>query len=1205
MDASDNHTVSEPLRLTPKQQRLLDILRDKETEEYPISNWYLGALYTLDNSFNPDRMSQAAQSLRELLEKLPRVIEGSDVQGYHSDFAGMRRQLNERFLKDKESFPEGWKNKTINAHLAKTLSKFDVYLERNQQPNRKERIGKAVATIDPMVNRFSSEIQEMKRKRLLDLWRRLEDFAHHKSEPDEKEFRRCLEDLERTIYDLLAPITAQDQKEIQSILNCTVRSEADIDRIFFLIERRGANYVFFFKQAAETADASWLSHLDMRGYFDNPPDAEPIGEGRVNFPFWWPLHYLAKISKHAPDEVTNLVLGFPKVDNPNVYDDILEIALQLHGQESTKLMPKILQSLKLEHQVWTYQYADLLAHWTKENQVVAALELATILVAFVPDPRDKDKRKRRGENSQDLAAIATMAAETQLEPSPRTNRGEYCEIMSKGVRPLAEKEPYKVACTLINATANMIRLRTHQEGFDKDFDYSEIWCERLVEFEGDYEAADKSLVHTLTFACQSVYEKETDSIHDLDDALRNKHWRIFKRLRQHLYAQYPSEQTKPWIREMILAHEDYHRWEHSYEFQQMIQSACQHFGTALLAEEKRKHIFDCILNGPSKDGFTEEEFKQHQRRFHRKQFRPFVPVLFGEYKSYFQELENESAIPISDEDYPPIRTKSGAVGRRSPHSIDSLYDLTDTELLSVINEWEENELVSEGNSLVEINVEGLARAFQTVFTKSILPDANRLQFWIDNCGRIARPIYVRMMIDGMQTDVKQKNFDRLHEWLTFGEWILSQPNEGSDTDYSLGRQGDESRQNPDWYNSREIVGDFIDSCLEKDLDVPVTARGQIAKLLDMLCTQFDRHLDPNLYRGNLIDKAINSVRGRALRTLAKFGYWLRRHDSATELPEITAILEKRFAPETEHSLTLPEYAILGRDYRLFFTLNESWVTEHKSDFFPQDMLPAWLAAFSSFLHYNPPFERTFDIFRGDFDFALQCLTDLKKHGGSQEKELDIIGRHIKQNDPEEILIDSLSHHLFDYYLWGMYPLKGLARRNDHFSPLEQYFQLTADEREHWANLFYYVGDLLVNTEQLPKDLKDRIIAFFDWRLAEKDPLELQQFTGWLEAECLEAEWRLDAYAKVLDVYQTGDLSIATQVEVLCKLLPDHTARVIECFVKLTDASRHGNIYIYAEEAKTVLKAGLGSDNQEVRQNAERARENLLSVGRSDLLDLDD
>ena len=62
-----------------------------------------------------------------------------------------------------------------------------------------------------------------------------------------------------------------------------------------------------------------------------------------------------------------------------------------------------------------------------------------------------------------------------------------------------------------------------------------------------------------------------------------------------------------------------------------------------------------------------------------------------------------------------------------------------------------------------------------------------------------------------------------------------------------------------------------------------------------------------------------------------------------------------------------------------------------------------------------------------------------------------------------------------------------------------------DNREHWANLFNYVGNILRNTsDQLDKDLKDRIIAFFDWRFKGRELTELQQFTSWLQAECLEA-----------------------------------------------------------------------------------------------------
>ena len=98
---------------------------------------------------------------------------------------------------------------------------------------------------------------------------------------------------------------------------------------------------------------------------------------------------------------------------------------------------------------------------------------------------------------------------------------------------------------------------------------------------------------------------------------------------------------------------------------------------------------------------------------------------------------------------------------------------------------------------------------------------------------------------------------------------------------------------------------------------------------------------------------------------------------------------------------------------------------------------------------------------------------------------------------------------------------------------------------------------------------------------------------------------MDAYSKILDVCKSDDVSIAIEVEALCELLPDHTAKVLECFVKLTDGRRYDNIYIQTKEAKTILKAGLNSSDEKVRQNAAHARENLLREGRFDLLDLDD
>ncbi len=917
----------------------------------------------------------------------------------------------------------------------------------------------------------------------------------------------------------------------------------------------------------------WLKPLAERGYFKYPPKSLRFDDGTVQFPYWPEIRYLKNVCTDLPNEVIDLVVNLPKVDNPVVYDGILDIALQLTGKQSAKLRDKILEYTGMEHQLQTHKFAKILAKWTAENQTPAALELAKILIKSAPE----------------------------LDPVRKYSPSEYSNIISKGVSSLAEKEPYKVACLLIDTTKDMIHLRTHQEDRGTEADLSDIWCPRLRETDSDSGRPEKILVGTLTFVCEKVFEKPSNTVADLDKILRKQQWKIFKRLRHHLYAQYPNKETKPWIRELILTHKDYGLWEHHFEFQQMIRLACQHFKDTLLSEEERTRIFDAILKGPSKanyrhwiegwlgEKFTEERFKERQQRFHWMQLRPFESVLFGEYETRFRELENKINKPISDEDYPPYKNEVRSVGvsERSPRTPADLSNLTDEELLNFINEWEKDDESYENNSFVRINIETLANAFQTVFRESIIPDPNRLKFWMKKRDRIERPIYIRVMIYAMQALVKERNFDQLNEWLTFSEWVLSHPDREHNRDY---KQGDESRENQNWTNARRAVGDFIGVCLEKDVDVPITAREKLANILEMLCTQYDWNLDegnPNrLYRKDPLTEGINNTRSRALDNLAKFGFWLHRHEPQCKTPEVTTLLEKRFSSETGYLLTPPEYAILGKNYLSICNFNKKWAIAHKSDFFPQaeSKRQEWYAAFSSFMLCNGAVKQIFEIIKDDFNFALQHLSNFKKHNFIARQPIDIFGER-----------------LFTYYLWEMFPLKGQE------SLLEQFYQQTNEKREIWANLFNNIGHRLSSTgKDLDKNMKDSVKKFFNWRLKQKEPTELRYFTYWLQAECLEPKWRLKSYSKVIDVCKAEDCEVENweiYLKELCQMLPKHTAEVVECFLKLTHGIHNKNIYIQTEEANTILKLGLSSRDPVVSENAERALNNLLHAGKLEFMNL--
>ena len=931
----------------------------------------------------------------------------------------------------------------------------------------------------------------------------------------------------------------------------------------------------------------WIQPLAERGYFRSPPSVTPLEDGSIQFPFWPELQFLKNVTQDAPNEVVRITVGLPKVDNPRVYEDILDIALQLHGEQSAKLKPKILEYADIEYQFLVFRYADLLAHWTAERQTTAALELAEVLVQFSPDPDLESKQTRRKEKPDDWTTL--------LNPRPRLNQWDYQKILATGVRPLAERAPYQVACVLVDTTAHMIRLRTYPQDLNKGKgeDASEIWCPRLNEQKNDYHDSRETLVHTLAFACEQVFEKSPESITGLDDTLRKQRWKIFTRLRYHLYALHPNERTKPWIREMVLAHEDYARWEYHYEFQRMIRCACEYFGATLLTEEERTQIFEAIQSGPSEadfrermgNRFTEDMFKQAQRRFHLMQFRPFASVLFGEYATYYQKLEAEADEQISDEAYWPTgKIESGWISHRSPQSPEALANLTDERLLVHINGWQEEHHDKDDWSIV-INIEALAEAFQTVFKDAIIPDADRLRFWIDNRERIERPIYVRAMLSAMQDQVKAKDFDKLSEWLMFCEWVLSHPDREYEEGYSS-KLGEESREHPHWHSARRAVGDLVGACIAKDVDVPISARERLAKLLDLLCTQFDWRLDEDkpvlLARSDQITEAINNTRSRALQSLVDFGFWLRRHDPEADISEVTTILEKCFGPETEHPLSMPERAILGMQYPKIFLLNEAWATAHKTDFFPQGDLPAWMEAFDSFLRYHRPFKPIFEVLRSDFELALQHFEKREHRRGE--------------------LVDPLGRHFFTYYLWDVYPLRGAT------SLLEHYYQRTSSDRAQWANLFDYVGRTLRDSgKSIDPILKDRVIQFIDWRLDVGEPTEIEQFASWLDAECLDPAWRLDTYSRVLNVDHSKNMGFLGALKTLGSMLPNHTVQVVECFAKMTDSAlKNDAIYmIQSDQAKAILKAGLNSNDESVCHNAERARENLLRGGRFDFLELDD
>ena len=468
----------------------------------------------------------------------------------------------------------------------------------------------------------------------------------------------------------------------------------------------------------------------------------------------------------------------------------------------------------------------------------------------------------------------------------------------------------------------------------------------------------------------------------------------------------------------------------------------------------------------------------------------------------------------------------------------------------------------------------------------MIPNGERLKFWLEHKDKIQRPIYIRAMLNAMRSHIKKRDFTNLNVWLETAKWVLSNPDRKREPTY--GPQ-DKFRQNPYWGECRrtvvDLLGDLV-SLYDEDNgpNLPKYAE-QLLSVFGAVCTQYDDALDEQdrvrLGVRDWMSEAINHTRSLALEYLIRFGGQLRQHHPEFDVSAILRILDARFALDTELPLTLPERAILGCYYSNLLSLDATWAPDRRPEIFSQSDQRGWEVALGSFLEFNSIHQRFLEILRDDFEMALS-------HPLFQEE----------QHLPFLPVLNLLGQHLLAYYESGLIPLR------DQESLIERFYSATQGRRELWADLFDHAGWRLYHSDPpLDEAVYNRVIEFFQWRLGFGDASELRRIGLWLEAECLDQEWRLHAFSQVLDVCRSAGAPNGIDWDKIAEMIPEHTSKVVECFLKFSEGVQSKPLYVQRNAAKRIIDAGLNSDDTEAQDNAKRARNNLLKSGVLDMLAL--
>lgn len=188
-----------------------------------LHDWYLGALFVLNDESNPDRIALAAHGLREVSDRLMRLagVEkqnslGNEVTGLHGKWVK---------VKSDAASCAGSCATHVSVQLRGFLDELDKVLDNHVRflPTRKTQILTAVEKFD-VNDRIATGGAA---KSTQDLWFRLHTFFNncgHHGKTDLSELKVNLGEFESLLIDLRLPSPSGDLSMIDEIL---AEAEAD------------------------------------------------------------------------------------------------------------------------------------------------------------------------------------------------------------------------------------------------------------------------------------------------------------------------------------------------------------------------------------------------------------------------------------------------------------------------------------------------------------------------------------------------------------------------------------------------------------------------------------------------------------------------------------------------------------------------------------------------------------------------------------------------------------------------------------------------------------------------------------------------------------------------------------------------------------------------------------------------------------------
>lgn len=896
----------------------------------------------------------------------------------------------------------------------------------------------------------------------------------------------------------------------------------------------------------------WLVPLRENGFFKNPIEPKKDEDNNIiGFSPWPESRYLARMAAHEPEIILQISLDIAPTANIRVHEDLIDAALNMPPDLSVAFFEDSKTWIEASYaSIRPEKLSALISHLVKGRQVTAALDLARIVLAILPDPR------------LGITNEKNEAYRSSPRPQARFDLWHYQQVLKKTFPELvaaAGQDAFKLLCDLLNSEIQLSRRRGDDTGPE---DYSFV-SRPHIDSQKHHDFGDALITAIRSTAIQIVRSDSTQLAKLIFILETNYDWHIFKRISLHLLSIFPNE-VPALVEERLLNLELMDDGWCQNEYLRLLKNSFSG-----LSYEVQLCWLDLIRQGPpqrpwrKKDDIPPEELEQEAIRWRRKRLEAVADQLPIEWKEQNPVWTEGLTVP---NDFAPTRSRSW-VGPTSPKTSHELEVMSIEELLAFLHTWEPS------NDHFSPSPQGLSRQLKTVVAEN--PDRfveNLIQF------KDTDPTYIHSIIEGLEEACKEKKNFNWKLILEFCDWISTQPLE------LTSRRLSGNDLDRDWGWTRKAIGRLLSTGFEEGMNaIPFDSRVPTWKIIKLLTEDPDptpadeaRYGESHMVFDML---SINSVRGQAMETVIRYALWIHRHlqkqchnnkpmtRGMEEMPEVCEVLNQHLNTLSDSSIAIR--GVYGQWFPWLVMLDSKWTESNVSKIFPKENNQQRFlnAAWESYITFCDPHDDAFEILHEEYGHAVERISDF-----SEGKDL---------NESEERLID----HLIIFYLRGKIELENPA------NPLSLLFQKASVKLR--AHGIESIGIRLLNED---KKVSSKILQRCE-QLWEKrfnviktegsidTAEELVPFGYWFAARKFDDAWSIHQLLEVLQITKkiAFDVAVIEQLASLASVMP---RQVIRCVHLMVEGDQEGwNVVGWRDHIRSILTSTFQGGCKEAEEDA--------------------